>query len=145
MITRDDLVALIESATSNGYKVKLEELQLTEWKAGTATHVPEPLPKDCCSIFVYQWNDMYLKVCRALPKANDIYQLHHYKKDTSRSNLAKSLMSDPYFKDILGKTHPGDWVKANTTRYNVLIPASAGELFLHFAYIFFVWKCSPRF
>ena len=65
--------------------------------------------------------------------------------DSCRSNLARFLLQDPNFQTRISCGDVGEWIRANTTRYNILIPAAYVRQFVHFAEAFFILKCCPRF
>ncbi len=145
MITRDDLNNLVNAALLSGYVVNADDLQLLTWSSGINTHIPLQLPRGYSAIYIFKWNECYLKVGKVNSKSNARYQSQHYNPNSSISNLSQYLMNDPEFEDILVDTHPGDWLKENTTRFNILIPERLGKNFVHFAEAFFILKCNPRF
>ena len=145
MITEHDLQLLVNAASSAGCNVALNDLQLLQWDAGTQTHIPLALPKNHAAVYIFKWNNEYLKVGKVNEKSNARYQSQHYNSASSNSNLSKSLLSDPKFKALFGNGTAGNWLKENTTRFNILIPNKLGKKFVHFAEAFFILKCNPRF
>ena len=120
-------------------------MTLLVWNAGLQTHIPLVLPANSAAVYIFKWNDYYLKVGKVNSNSHARYQSHHYNPDSSRSNLSQSLLSDIEFQALLGDRYVGEWIKVNTTRYNILIPSSLGKNFVHFAEAFFILKCNPRF
>ena len=145
MITRVDLNNLVNAALLSGYVVNADDLQLLTWSSGNNTHIPLQLPIGYSAIYIFKWNESYLKVGKVNSKSNARYQSQHYNPNSSNSNLSKSLLSEPEFEALLGDTMPGDWLRNNTTRFNILIPERLGKNFVHFAEAFFILKCNPRF
>ena len=145
MIAQQDLQSLVNASAQAGYNVNLNDLELLSWDAGMETHIPIALPKDFAAVYIFKWNDSYLKVGKVNSKSNARYQSQHYNPDSSNSNLSKSLLNEPEFEVLLRGSLPGNWLKENTVRFNVLIPSSLGKNFVHFAEAFFILKCSPRF
>jgi hypothetical protein len=145
MITQADLSSLVASATQAGFNLVLDDLQLLQWNAGIASHIPQALPVNMAAVYIFKWQDTYLKVGKVNSKSNARYQSQHYNPNSSNSNLSKSLLQDPAFQLHLDNVNITEWVKANTTRFNILIPSRLGKNFIHFAEAFFILKCSPRF
>jgi hypothetical protein len=54
-------------------------------------------------------------------------------------------MADEGFRSVIGGGDCGEWIRNNTTRYNILIPVELGKPFLHFAEAFLILKLRPKF
>lgn len=145
MITQQDLSALCEAAQLAGFNVNLENLTLLQWNEGLQTHIPLALPVNTAAVYIFKWNNNYLKVGKVNANSNARYQSQHYNPLSSNSNLSKSLLSDTEFQALLGDGNVGQWLKTNTTRFNILIPSNLGKNLVHFAEAFFILKCNPRF
>jgi hypothetical protein len=145
MINNDDLKELVISAAQAGFKLHSNDLQLLIWNFGVSNHKPQSLPTNMAAVYIFKWNETYLKVGKVNAKSNARYQFQHYNPDSSKSNLSKSLLNDAEFQALLGDAFIGDWIKENTTRFNILIPTSFGKNFVHFAEAFFILKCNPKF
>lgn len=145
MITENDLKELVSAASNAGHTIDRNELQLLQWNAGITTHLPVQLPNNFAAVYIFKWNDQYLKVGKVNSNSNARYQSHHYNPDSSPSNLSKSLLSETEFQALLGDGIVGEWIKENTTRFNILIPVHLGKNFVHFAEAFFILKCNPKF
>ena len=148
MITQQDLQDLVNAATIAGYNVDINGLQLLQWNAGIQTHIPLALPANSAAIYIFKWNDFYLKVGKVNENSNARYQSQHYNSNSSPSNLSKTLKNESEF-HALARQYPdtdqGNWIKENTTRFNILIPSILGKNFVHFAEAFFILKCNPMF
>jgi hypothetical protein len=145
MITLNDLVALCNSAKQAGFNVEATEIELLQWDFGITNHIPLQLPSNKAAIYIFKWNNSYLKVGKVNANSNARYQSQHYNPNSSNSNLSKSLLADIEFQALLGDKSVGNWIKENTTRFNLLIPTALGKNFVHFAEAFFILKCNPRF
>jgi hypothetical protein len=144
MITQQDIHALCAAARQAGVALESENLELLQWNAGK-THIPLALPANKAAVYIFKWNDIYLKVGKVNASSSPRYQSQHYNPDSSKSNLSRSLLSDAEFQPLIGNEIVGDWIKSNTIRFNVLIPSSLGKNFVHFTEAFFILKCNPRF
>jgi hypothetical protein len=145
MITQADLNSLVTSATQAGFNLVLDDLQLLQWNAGIDSHIPQALPVNMAAVYIFKWQDTYLKVGKVNSNSNARYQSQHYNPNSSNSNLSKSLLQDSALQLHLDNVNITEWVKANTTRFNILIPSRLGKNFVHFAEAFFILKCNPRF
>jgi hypothetical protein len=143
-ITREDLRQLCVSAGIAGVEVDPASLNLEELGAGDS-HVPNTLPSGKCAVYIFEFNGMCLKVGKVNQKSKARYRYQHYRPHSCRSNLALSLLGDAEFTTRIGCGNAEQWIRQNTTRYNVLIPAELGDGFVHFAEAFFILKCRPRF
>jgi hypothetical protein len=94
MITENDILNLIQAANLAGFNINRENIQFSTWQAGTQTHVPRPLPTGYCTVYIFEYNQDYLKVGKANRNSKARYQSHHYSAKSSNSNLSKSLISD---------------------------------------------------
>lgn len=145
MITQNDIQQLVNSATLTGFEIDVEDLQLLQWNAGISTHLPQALPDNNAAVYIFKWGNEYLKVGKVNSNSNARYQSQHYNPNSSMSNLSKSILQDEELRINLNNISVSEWIKANTTRFNILIPSRLGKNFVHFAEAFFILKCNPRF
>jgi len=145
MITQNDLAQLSSAAGLAGFDINENDMQILNWNAGMNTHIPAKLPRGFCAVYIFKWNDIYLKVGKANSKSSARYQSHHYYPESSNSNLSKSLLNDTEFQTLLGNMSTSDWLRTNINRYNILIPRDFGSNFVNFAEAFFILKCNPMF
>lgn len=145
MITQKDLKIVASAANLAGFHVDEGDLRLLSWNAGIQTHIPEKLPAGFCAVYIFKWNDKYLKVGKANSKSNARYQSHHYIAESSNSNLSKSLLGNTEFQTLFANTTTSSWLKENVHRYNILIPKNLGGKFVNFVEAFFILKCNPVF
>lgn len=145
MIAKKDIYELCASAEKAGFIFSPDDIKLIQWNAGLLNHIPTSLPLNSSAIYIFKWNDFYLKVGKVNENSNARYQSQHYNPNSSASNLSKSLLKDAEFQALLGDYAIGSWVKENTTRFNIIIPSHFGKKFVHFAEAFFILKCNPKF
>jgi hypothetical protein len=145
MITQKDILELCNSAAIAGFNVNPENLTLIQWNAGLQTHMPSALPYSNSAIYIFKWGNIYLKVGKVNSNSSARYQSQHYNPASSTSNLSKSLLNNIEFQGLLNYGNVGEWIKSNTTRFNILIPSKLGKNFVHFAEAFFILKCNPKF
>ena len=145
MIIQQDVQNLVDAANNAGYMVNIGHLSLVTWNAGIATHNPTALPIGFSAVYIFEHPFEYLKIGKACgDNANPRYQSQHYYKKAS-SSLAKSLERDPIYSPLIGGLTLRDWIRTNTSRYNILIPNIYNKHFLNFAEAFFILKCNPKF
>lgn len=84
-------------------------------------HQPENLPKGKMAVYIFIYNDSFLKIGKVGPNSNARFQSQHYNPNSAQSNLAKSLMKDKEMKDIIGNTPIDQWIKNNCDRIDVII------------------------
>jgi hypothetical protein len=110
-----------------------------------APHTPPvALPEAKIAVYVFFHKGQCLKVGKVGPNSNARYTSQHYNPGSSNSNLAKSILESPDRIGV-GPVEPGfvgEWVKANTDRVNILLPARCGVPFLTLAEAFL--QCSLR-
>lgn len=145
MITENDIRNLVQAANLAGFNIAPHNLQLLVWQAGSETHIPSLLPNGYCAVYIFEYNQAYLKVGKANSKSKARYQSHHYSSSSSNSNLSKSLLNDTYYRAIIGIENTKQWLCNNTTRYNIHIPNQLGSNFVNFVEAYFILKCNPQF
>jgi hypothetical protein len=74
MINKNDLELLIKASELAGFRVDIGDLQLIYWKSGLESHIPLKLPQNCAEVYIFKWNDSYLKVGKVNSKSNARYQ-----------------------------------------------------------------------
>jgi uncharacterized protein YjlB len=67
------------------------------------THLQNSLPKDNMAVYIFlnKRKDLCYKVGKVGVKSNDRYKYHHYNSNSSKSNLAASILKDPDFNGII--------------------------------------------
>jgi len=114
-------------------------------------HQTSTLPKGKMAVYAFFYNDKCLKIGKAGPNSNARYNSQHYYPESSRSNLAKSIISDKQFsKKVFSKKGTqvekiGDWIKENTQRVNIILDENIGILALGFIEAFSILYFDPRY
>ena len=108
---------------------------------------PKALPPGKMAVYVFFLGPQCLKVGKVGPKSHARYISQHYNSKSSMSNLAKSILKD---RDRLGTSDINDnsvgkWIKTNTDRVNILIPAEHGIAMLTLLESFLQCRLNPRF
>jgi hypothetical protein len=110
-------------------KLNLDDFQTDYLKA--PHRPPSSLPDGKMAIYGFWLDGKWLKIGMAGPKSNARYTSQHYRPNSARSTLAKSLLNDH---DVCnGKMQPeniGDWIKNNTSRVNILVDRKHGMMLL---------------
>ena len=101
---------------------------------------PKILPRGKMAVYAFFLNGQALKVGKVGPKSNARYTSQHYNPTSARSTLAQSILTNAVRVEAAGidAGAVGDWIRKNTDRVNLLLPASVGlpilsllESFLH--------------
>lgn len=109
--------------------------------AQAAPHTPPTsIPVGKLAIYIFYWGEKCLKVGIVGAKSKSRFTSQHYNPMSSKSNLAKSILTN---RERLGlpdinEANVRDWIITNTDRINIFIDASLGvysrnllESFLH--------------
>jgi len=146
MIDQQDIQKLIDAARLAGFvTVNKSDLKLEILPAGAETHRPHKLPLGYSAVYIFKYQEEYLKVGKANKNSKARFKSQHYHSGSSRSNLSLSLLKDESMNQIMGNTDPGAWIMENTTRFNILIPKDLGMNFVNFCEAFFILKCNPKY
>ena len=124
MITQQDIIDLCNAASKAGFNVHPDSLTLLQWAAGLQTHIPLQLPANNAAVYIFKWNNNYLKVGKVNANSNARYQSQHYNPSSSKSNLSKSILNNIEFQELLGDGNAGEWLKINTTRVVLILSHS---------------------
>lgn len=101
---------------------------------------PSNLPVGKMAVYAFFHDDQALKVGKAGAKSTARYTSQHYNPNSAMSTLARSILTNPAKLGLaaLDDAAVGGWIRENTARVNLLIPASLGlpilsllETFLH--------------
>lgn len=152
----DELVAAFVAAAEHaGLSVPAELLQAEFLPAPHRPPSKLPFPKQ--AIYWFSVEDRCLKVGKAGPQSGARYTSQHYNPNSSRSNLAKSIlrhkerlkavvpdqMRDEV--DGLNEHSVGAWIKANTSRCNLLVDPRLRRQALSFLETFVQTRLQPLF
>lgn len=84
-------------------------------------HNPCSLPSGKMAVYMFRYNDQFLKIGKVGPKSNARFQNQHYSPNSAQSNLAKSIITDSNMKTIVGNTPIDYWIKNNCDRIDIII------------------------
>jgi len=118
-----------------------------------APHEPHTLPKGNQAVYVFSLappGSTVLKVGKVGPRSNPRFVSQHYNPNSSRSNLAKSLLQHQETWHRLGITTldeatVGDWLKTHTTRDHFYLDAGQSKLLLNLLETFLHGRLRPLF
>lgn len=96
------------------------------------------------AIYLFKLGQEVLKVGHCGINCNPCFQSRHYGLAFD-STLARSLLNYEEWNEIYNEENISNWIKHNTTRYNIYIPQSYGNYFRYFAESFFILKYKPKF
>ena len=108
-------------------------------------HKIQSLPNGKMAIYAFFHKDECLKIGKVGSNSNARYNYQHYNPESSKSNLAKSLLSDNYFIKNNSFDNIGSWIKENTQRINIIIPKSVNIFVLNFCEAFLQLYFKPKY
>lgn len=90
--------------------------------------IPKCLPKGCCAIYIFIYEDEILKIGKVNEKSNARFCYQHYGFH-AQSTLAKTICKDENFisKDI-NETNIKDWMLNNLQRVNIIIKSNRAAI-----------------
>lgn len=108
---------------------------------------PKGLPLGKMAVYAFFLNGHALKVGKVGPNSGPRYTSQHYNPNSSRSNLARSILANPV---KIGATSVdelsvGDWIRQYTDRVNLLVPRSLGDPMLSLLESFLHVRWKPEF
>lgn len=136
-----EIEIIIQSVTSIlGKRLPIEKYEIIN---RGIPHQPKELPKNKMGIYMFKYNDIFLKIGKAGPKSPARFLSQHYNPGSAQSTLAESIIKDNDF-NALNITHEnvGDWIKMNCNRIDILVDDSVSifaieliEALLHYKYM----------
>lgn len=141
----EDFLKVYKLAIDNDILSK-NEIEIEIFTAGQK-HVPNKLPKGKMAVYIFIAKDQSIcyKVGKVGVNSNARYQSQHYNPDSSKSNLAKSLLDDYDINDKFNGDNIADWIKTNTTRINLLLPANKSVFILNLLEAFLQIRFQPKY
>ncbi|QIW16856.1 hypothetical protein A4G20_05180 [Pasteurellaceae bacterium RH1A] len=109
----------------------------------SAPHKPNNLPENKMGIYIFKYQNDYLKIGKVGAKSNARFVSQHYLPNSAMSNLAKSLLSDGTFG--VNEENVGDWIRNNCDRIEIIIDAELGDLALSLIEASLHYKYKPRY
>lgn len=109
-------------------------------------HNAEGLPKGNMGIYMFKYNNEYLKIGKVGSKSNARFLSQHYNPNSSKSNLAKTIInSEHFYKYNLNNENVGEWIKSNVHRVDILIDENLGIFVLNLFESFLHCKYKPKY
>ena len=108
---------------------------------------PARLPDGSMAVYAFFYHGCALKIGKAGPNSGARYTTQHYNLKAAQSTLAKTLLRRGTEIGVKGLTElsVGDWIKANTDRYNFLLDSSYPIRLLTLLEAFLQCKFNPVF
>lgn len=108
---------------------------------------PKGLPLGKMAVYAFFLNSQALKVGKVGPNSGPRYTSQHYKPNSARSNLARSILANPTKVGATGidALSIGDWIRQHTHRVNLLMPESLGDPMLSLLESFLHVRWKPMF
>ncbi len=152
------MITNVDELIADFYKVaRLSQCDISPASIGyesrPAPHRPTKLPNGKQAVYVFSMqspNPLILKIGKVGPNSNARFLSQHYNPDSSRSNLAKSLLGSESIWHELGIIKPdtseiGDWIKRNTDRENFYMDGKRDMSGLSLLEIFLQCRLKPKF
>jgi len=111
-----------------------------------APHKPGSLPKGKMAVYGFWWDGTWLKIGKAGEKSNARYVSQHY-TGNAPSSLAGSIRNDERMRcisDLDGKDLAA-WIKRETSRVNILLPATRNKALMSLLEAFLHVRLHPRY
>ena len=140
----DDIKSiLLEIARLADLQIKERQIEVLD---RGCPHSPSGLPRERMGIYLFKYEDTYLKIGKAGPNSNARFRSQHYTPGSSQSNLAKSILNDPSMdKFNLNNENVGDWIKQNVQRIDILVDSSLSIFILDLFESFLHCKFKPKY
>ena len=138
---KDAVSGFINSARLAGHDISADQIEIEVLER---PHLqPVRLPKDYMAVYLFFTDEACLKIGKVGPKSNARYTSQHYNAASAASTLAASIIK--HMDLSLDVKTAGDWIKANTHRINILVPASHPQTLLSLCEAFMHLRFNPRF
>lgn len=109
-------------------------------------HSPCSLPSGKMAVYMFRYNDQFLKIGKVGPKSNARFQNQHYSPNSAQSNLAKSIINDDNMVSVVRETPIDKWIKNNCDRIDIIIDEkSVPEFTLELIETILHYKYRPKY
>lgn len=108
---------------------------------------PSRLPIGKMAVYAFWGDGCWLKIGKVGPQSNARYTSQHYSPSSAQSTLAGSLVGDKQMEKAEGfdPEKSGAWIKAHTSRVNVLLPADQPRELVSLLEAFLHLRLRPRY
>lgn len=135
---------LIKAINLTGHKFEKKDIEIND--CGYRHTNIQKLKANEMAVYTFAKDELFLKVGKVYKNSNMRYCYQHYRPNSSNSNLAKSLLNDlDYFNNNLNENSISDWIKENTTRFNLIIDSRHGIFVLNFIESFLHLCLQPKY
>ncbi len=133
----------IEALALSGKQIDINKIKINNLGC---PHDPTPLPSGNMAIYIFIHGDIVYKIGKVGPKSNARFQTQHYFPESSKSNLAKSLLDDETSPCCnLPPTEIGSWIKQNLTRIDLMLDSNIDVSVLNFFEAFLHCRYVPKY
>ena len=109
-------------------------------------HKPAGLPPGKMSVYAFFLNGNALKIGKVGANSDAPFRSQHYYPNSAGSSLARSILLYPSKVGAdVNAQNVGDWIKGNTDRVNLFVPASLGDPMLALLESFLHVRWKPVF
>jgi hypothetical protein len=130
-------------------KLAKDEIRIQRLNAGAEHRGIGSLPEGKIAVYIFLDEraapGACLKAGRVSENSNARFRYQHYNPYSSKSNLAASLLNDPAVPAEITDANVGDWIKDNTLRINLLLPAAKGAAVLNLLEAFVQARLNPKY
>ncbi|MDD2235020.1 MAG: hypothetical protein PHZ11_07720 [Desulfitobacteriaceae bacterium] len=106
---------------------------------------PTGLPTGKMAVYMFLFNEEFLKIGKANYRSNARFCNHHYGL-SAPSTLAKSLLADNKMINLsITPSNVKDWIKTNCRRIDIIIDADLGVFALDLIEAIMHYKFEPRY
>lgn len=107
-------------------------------------HKAKCLPKESVAVYMFAYNDEWLKMGKANQKTRARFLSQHYGFGAS-STLAKSLCADTNANYGITSSTAREWIETNCRRINVIIKAEKGKAATELVEAIFHYRFRPKY
>lgn len=119
-------------------------------------HQSLSLPKGKQAIYIFEKDGIFFKIGKVGDKSNARFRYQHYKPNSTRSTLAKSILNnrenkslrkifDSEMLDSLSEENIESFIKQNMNRINIYMDISLGEFYLNLLEALLHYRLNPVF
>jgi len=136
-----DLIKNTSSAL--GKQINMEYIDIVD---RGVPHVPRSLPFGKMAVYVFIFNETFLKIGKVGANSNARFLSQHYNPASSASNLAISILTDHEMSKYgITSSNVGDWIKKNCRRIDIFIDAKLGMFTLDLIEAILHYKYEPQY
>jgi len=134
---------IIDSSQIIGKPILKNNFQIID--RGCPHRQPQSLPSNKMAVYMFKYNNIFLKIGKANKKSNARYVSMHY-CFSAPSTLAKSILKDKdNYPSELNENNIKDWMLKNLQRIDILIDANLGYFVLEFIEVILHYKYQPKY